>query len=90
MPGDVGLDRLERPANLGRGVGLHVPGVDLARGAEVEDHDARCGRDPCLNAPWPAWAADQLRQREPDRPQRADLQEIAAVTPSHVWPWLDP
>ena len=32
---------------------------------------------PGLTAP-AAWAAISLRQREPDRPQRADLQEVAA------------
>ena len=31
---------LERPADFGGGVGLHVPGVELAGSAQVEDHDA--------------------------------------------------
>ena len=40
MPGDVGLDRLVRPANLGRRVRLHVPGVELRRPADQHQHDA--------------------------------------------------
>src|SRR5882724_2323993 len=39
--GIVRLDRLERPADFGRGIGLHVEGIDLAGRSEVEDHDAR-------------------------------------------------
>ena len=41
MSGDAVLIALERPADLGGGVGLGVEQVDLARRAEVEDHDDR-------------------------------------------------
>ena len=34
-------DRLERPAYLTRRVRLHIPGVQLARRAQIEDHDYR-------------------------------------------------
>ena len=40
MPVHVGLDRLELAAHLGRGVGLHVPGVEVAGRADQEDRDA--------------------------------------------------
>ena len=40
----AGRDRPELPANLARGVGLHVPGVDVARAAVIEDQDARPDR----------------------------------------------
>ena len=34
----VGPDRLERPADLARRLRLHIPGVQLAWSAEIEDH----------------------------------------------------
>ena len=37
--GDFGGDRLERSANFGRGVGLHVPGVKLGRPADQKEKD---------------------------------------------------
>jgi hypothetical protein len=37
----VGFDRLKGTANFRRRVRLHVPGVHLARRAEIENHDAR-------------------------------------------------
>ena len=37
---DVGLDGLVRAADLGRSVRLHVPGVELGRPADQEQHDA--------------------------------------------------
>ena len=72
MPGDVGVDRLERPADLGRGVGLHVPGVDLAGRAEVEDHDHRAlvvilGHG-ALGLELPSAAAATARSRRARRP----------------------
>jgi hypothetical protein len=39
-PASFGLDRVERPADLGRGLRLRVPGVQLARPADQEQHDA--------------------------------------------------
>ncbi len=38
--GNVGLDGLIGAANLDRGIGLHVPGVELRRPADQEEHDA--------------------------------------------------
>ena len=40
MPGTLVADRLERPAHLGGGVRLRVPGIDLARPADEKQHDA--------------------------------------------------
>ena len=39
--GIIGPDRFERPADLARRVGFHVPGVQLARRAQIEDQDDR-------------------------------------------------
>ncbi len=41
--GDGGGDRLELAANLGRGVRLHVPHVEVAGAAVEEDEDAGVG-----------------------------------------------
>ena len=38
--GHVGLDRPERPAHVVGGVGLEVPGVELAGAADEEEEDA--------------------------------------------------
>ena len=76
--GGVGLDRLERPADFARRVGLHVPGVELAGRAEIEDHDAGAlvlrlvRRRPC------ACRASNCGSDNPMRAERADLQEVAA------------
>ena len=76
MSGIVGLDRLERPADLGGRVGLHVPSVHLAGRAQVEDHDERpvvvfLDRAERLEG-------GELGQSQADRAQSADLKEIAA------------
>ena len=72
----LGLDRLERPANLGRGVGLHVQQsswlgaprlkIMITPLVVVVGHGAL------------GLGGQQLGQRQADGRQRADLQEIAA------------
>src|SRR3989442_997333 len=37
--GAFGLDWLERAPNFPRRFGLHIPGIQLAWGTQVEDHD---------------------------------------------------
>jgi hypothetical protein len=68
-------DRLEGAADLGRGVGLHVPEVHVRRPAEVEDRDARPLLAAVAHLPL-ARGAGVLRQREADGRQRAHVQEI--------------
>ena len=76
--GRRGRDRLERAANLGRRVGLHVQDVELAGCAEVEDHDhASARRDPWRDRPL-GLGGHESAQRKADRAQRADLQKVAA------------
>ena len=68
-------DGLERPANLGRGIGLHVPQVDVAGAAQVEDHDARTPVVHGLQRTL-LLGLQVLRQRQADRRQRPHLQEL--------------
>ena len=77
---DVGLDRLERPADLDRGVRLHVPGVELGGPADQEQHDAvdvvLAGR------PRPAPSGRRTAVRpEAEQRERAGVQEVAAAQP---------
>ena len=75
----VGLraDRLERAADFGCRLRLHVPEVEVAGGPEVEDHDAgallMAGAEPPLGR-----GAHHLRQGEADRGQGPDMEEVAA------------
>ena len=90
---NVGGDRLERPADLAGGVGLHVPHVDVAGAAFQEEEDA-------APAPWPAiavaaWAcncnsrgrlrpAEQARAADPQERRRempARKEDVASLVP---------
>ncbi len=75
-PRGRGVDRFERPANLGRGLGLHVEQVELARRAEVEDHDHRVFAVIAVDRP-AGLGSHQFGKRQADGTQRADLEEIA-------------
>ena len=73
----VRADGLERPANFGRRIRLHVPGIDLAGRAQIENHDART----FIVSLWRrahGLECRELCQRQPDGAERADLEEIAA------------
>ena len=48
--GDLGLDRLELPANVRRRIGLGIPDVDVRRPALQEDHHHVLGRLPAARA----------------------------------------
>ena len=83
--GDIGLDRLVGTADLDRRVGLHVPGVELRGAADQHQEDAvdvlRVFVDRALRL-----QAEELRQTEAKRGQRAGVQEIAppeSVTELH-------
>ena len=71
----LGADGFERAANLARSIGLHVPEILLARGAEIKDHDAG------LVALFRVHFACGLQfgeagHRQPDGAEGACLQEI--------------
>ena len=87
--GHVGLDRLERPADLGRGAGLGVEGLVLRRPAlqPEEDHVLRpaerrrarsdgLGRREIARG---ALAPQQVGERQPQRAESAHAQPLAAV-----------
>ena len=75
--GRLGADRLERPANLPGRIRFHVPQIDVTGSPEIEDHDAGT-----VVVPGPDGAGllrgQQLRQRQPGRAKRADLQKLPA------------
>src|SRR4051812_24451665 len=78
-PAALRADRLKRPANLARRMGLHVEGIELARSAEIEDEDASLvarARSRAQRLP-----PGKLGQAEAEPPQRARLQKIA---PGHA------
>ena len=78
----VGLDGLERPANFARRIRLRVPGIDLARRAEIEDHDAGRAR-PCPRPP-PPWRASEWKSGS-DSPMALSVpacRKSRRVTPS--------
>ena len=74
--GIVGADRLERPANFARRIGLHVPGVELARRAEIENHDAGFFVA-ALGHRAHRLHLRELRHAQADCAQRADLEKVA-------------
>src|ERR1041385_5099501 len=94
--GVVRLDWLEWPANFRGGIGLHVPRVQLARGAEIENQDNRL-LVVALGYRAQRLQGGEFRKRQPQRAQRANLKEVAprdAVTGGnrtfstyleHVW-----
>ena len=76
--GDGRGDRLVRAANLRRGVGLQVPGVEVARPAAQQDEDARL-----LGGSLRRLAAIHARRDDPRRGEAqgagaAELKESAA------------
>ena len=74
----VGLraDRLEGAADLGCRFRLHVPEVEVARGPEVEDHDAGAFFMAGANLPFRG-GAGELWQGEADAREGADMEKIA-------------
>ena len=60
-----------RTADLGRGIRLHVPGVELRRSALEEEIDAVFGRSARLER-------DHIGEGEPDGCERACVQKVAA------------
>ena len=71
----VGLDRFERPADFSRGVRLHVKRVQLTGRAQIENHDHRALVVILGDRPL-GFGGQEIRQRQPNGPQRADLQKI--------------
>ena len=71
---DVGLDRLVRPADFGRRVRLHVPGVELGRPADQEQHDAV---DVIVGRGAERAQAEPVGEAEAEDGERAGVQEIA-------------
>ena len=63
------------PANLGGGVGLHVPGVELRRAADQEQHDAV--RYPCRVDRALRFQAEKLSEAESERGERTGVKKIA-------------
>src|SRR5690348_7481192 len=78
----VGLrsHRLERPTDLGRRVGLHIERVELARRAEVKDHDDRALVVPFGNGAL-CLSRQELRQTQANCPERADLEKVTPGYP---------
>src|SRR3954454_13454210 len=79
--GDLNLGRLrgnrfERSTNFRGRIGLHVERIELARCAEIEDHDGRA-----LIAPDNATSGlggEVIGQRKADRPKGTYFEEVAA------------
>ena len=81
----LGRDRLERPANLRRRIGLGIEGVHLARRAEVEDHDHRAVVVLLLLLlSRPLLRRQKLRQRQTHRAAAPTCRKSRRVTPSQV------
>ncbi len=80
--GDVGRDRLELAAHLGRGVGLHVPGIELAGRADQEDRDAIADIAAADRSTAPA-ASSRIRLGSiiPARPAEPTCRKLRRVTP---------
>ena len=76
--GDVGVDRLELAAELGRRIGLQVPGVDGAEPAVQEQEDQRnvLRRLPLVGGP--GLPLEQRGQRQAEEAGGAQAKEIAA------------
>ena len=88
MPGDVRRDRLELAAELGRGVGLEVVHVDVARPAGLPDQDDRlsCAARPArrrglrsCHAARPARRQRQVR-RDKSRETARQSQDASSMT----------
>ena len=79
----VRRDRLQFPLNLGRGLGLGVEGLMLRGRAVLVDQDARAGAtEPgalCRRARPGASQAQIISQRESERSQPPDVEEVAAA-----------
>src|SRR5579872_3413034 len=73
--GDVGLDRLELAADIGRRVGLQVEHVLMRRAAGQVDHDDRLvgGSDARRGL-----GSQHVRERKPAQRQPADSQEVTS------------
>ena len=75
--GIIGPDRFERPADLARRVGFHVPGVQLARRAQIEDQNHRFPVIPLGDCAL-GLKRGEVGEREAEGAQHADLQEVAS------------
>src|SRR5262249_24724824 len=73
-PGNVGLNRLVRAANFGRGSRLHVPRIEMAWTAEQKEHDAVHILSQIYRAL--RLEAEKLRQGQTERVQSARAQKI--------------
>ncbi len=72
-----GRDRPKLAAELGRGLGLHVPGILLCGAAPHEEHNTRLGsprRSVRAGAPF-----QQPRQAQAEQAQRSGLKELATA-----------
>ena len=70
---DIGTAGLERPAYLRRGVGLGIPGINLARAADEEEHDAV---DVVIGRSRGGLQTVELWQREAKQAQRPGMEEV--------------
>src|ERR1043166_7049750 len=74
--GDVGANRLELAAILGRGVRLHVVVIDMARAAEEVDEYDRLVGSRRIDGPL-RLEPEQVRQRQPADREAAQPEEAA-------------
>ena len=70
---DIGPAGFERPAYLRRGVGLGIPGINLARAADEEEHDAV---DVVIGRSRGGLQTVELWQREAKQAQRPGMEEV--------------
>ena len=76
----IGFDRLERPADFHRRLGLHIERVELAGRAEIEDHD-HAAFVVILGHRALGFGGHQFGQRKANGPQCAYLEKIATRNP---------
>ena len=72
----IGLDGLERPADFARRIRFHVPGIELAGSAQIENQDDRL-LVVALRDGAQRFEGGPVRECEAKGAERADLQEVA-------------
>ena len=82
--GHIGADRLKFAAKLGRGVRLHVIGVDVRRAAAEENHDGGLAAGLRIDRPV-RLEPNQIGQGEAAQAECADAQEIAPRRSAAKW-----